>query len=131
MIMSTAHDGTVLVEAILSGDRAALSATLAPEPAFNSPIRRYERRDHVLHLLGLLSTAMPGARVERVWPGPSGAATVISAELDEGRLDGVIEERWDGAGQVREVTLMLRPHSVMMPAIKRMAAALEREPMPA
>jgi hypothetical protein len=55
---------------------------------------------------------------------------VISAMLDEGRLDGVVEELHDRQGRVQEVSLLLRPHAVMMAAIKRMAAALAADPVP-
>jgi hypothetical protein len=47
-----------------------------------------------------------------------------------GRPDGIVEELRDRDGLVRKVSLMLRPHSAMMPTIKRMAAALELNPLP-
>ena len=122
--------GTNLVRAMLTADRHALETELATDVAFNSPIRRYTKRAEVLHLLGLIGAILPGARIERIWSGTDGAATVISAMLDEGRLDGMVEELHDAAGRVREVSLMLRPHSAMMPAIRRMAAALEVNPLP-
>lgn len=122
--------GTDLVAAVLAGDGRALDRSLAAETAFNSPVRRYTHRADVLHLLGLLAEVLPGGRVERTWHGCGGAATVISAELEQGRLDGVVEELHDADGRVREVTLMLRPHSAMMPAIKSMAAVLEAKPLP-
>lgn len=122
--------GTGFVRALLVADRSALEAELADDVAFNSPIRRYTNRGEVLHLLALIGPILPAVRVERTWRGERGAATVISAMLDEGRLDGIVEELHDRDGRVREVSLMLRPHSAMMPAIKRMAAALEVNPLP-
>jgi hypothetical protein len=119
-----------LVRAMLAADRVALELVLADDVAFNSPIRRYPRRADVVHLLSLIGEILPGARVERTWRGRGGAATVISAPVAEGRLDGIVEELLDRGGRVREVSLMLRPHSAMMPTIKRMAAALERSPLP-
>jgi len=129
--MSSEFASTGLVRALLTADWDALEAGLADEVAFNSPIRRYTQRAQVLHLLSLLGPILPGARVERIWRGEGGAATVISAMLDEGRLEGVVEELHNEDGRVREVSLMLRPHSAMMPAIKRMAHALEVNPLPA
>ena len=122
---------TEFVRAVLAAEPQAIDSAVSESAAFNSPIRRYERREDVLHLLRLLGTVLPGAVVERTWPGNGGAATVISAVFDEGELHGMIEELHDRHGRVREATLMLRPHSVMMPAIKRMAAALENDPLPA
>jgi hypothetical protein len=123
--------GTRFVQAVLAADRDAIEAELADEVGFNSPIRRYTRRADVAHLLALIGEILPQARIERSWRDERGAATVIAATLDEGRLDGVVEELHDRDGRVREVTLMLRPHSAMMPAIRRMAAALEVSPLPA
>jgi hypothetical protein len=120
--------GTRLVRALLAADRAGLERRLAGQVRFNSPIRRYERRDEVEHLMGLLGSILPGAQIERSWRGAGGAVTIISAIVDGARLDGMVEELCDGDARVREVTLMLRPHSAMMLAIKRMAAALEQDP---
>jgi hypothetical protein len=122
--------GTELVAAVLTGDSRALDRSLAAETAFNSPIRRYTDRADVLHLLGLLAEVLPDGRVERTWHGREGAATMISAQLEQRRLEGVVEELHDSAGRVREVTLMLRPHSAMMPAIRAMAAVLDAKPLP-
>lgn len=129
-MMNPEPAGTELVRAMLAANRCALESELATDVAFNSPIRRYSARAEVLHLLTHIGSILPGARIERTWRGPDGAATVISVLLAEGRLDGIVEELHDVAGRVREVTLMLRPHSAMMPAINRMAAALEVDPLP-
>jgi hypothetical protein len=122
--------GTRLVRAMLGADRRELEAELSGQVAFNSPVRRYTMRAEVVHLLSLVGAILPGAHVERIWQGKVGAATVISAQLDEARLDGMVEELYDRSGRVREVTLMLRPHSAMMLAIKHMGVALELDPLP-
>jgi hypothetical protein len=121
---------TALVRAVLGADHRALEAELADRVAFNSPIRRYTNRAEVVHLLLLIGPVLTGARVERTWRGDCGAATVISTTVDEARLDGIVEELHDRDGRVREVSLMLRPHSAMILAVKRMAAALEVNPLP-
>jgi hypothetical protein len=120
--------GTDFVRALLASDRALLEARLSDEAVFNSPIRRYDQRAQVVHLLCLIGTVLPGAGVVRTWSGPEGAATVIAADIDGMQLDATVEELHDDAGRVREVTLMLRPHAQMMATIKRMAAAVERKP---
>lgn len=121
---------TELVAALLAGDAPAIERTLADDVAFNSPIRRYTGRADVLHLLGLLAEVLPGSRIERTWSGTGGAATVISAQLEAGRLDGVVEELHDADARVREVTLLLRPHGAMMSAIRTMATVLDDNPLP-
>jgi hypothetical protein len=121
---------TGLVQAMLAGDGGALAGRLADHVAFDSPIRRYTDRGDVVHLLSLIGSILPGMRVERTWQARHGAVTVISAALDEGRLDGMVEELYNRDGRVCQVTLMLRPHSSMMRAISRMAAALDVNPLP-
>jgi hypothetical protein len=121
---------TDLAQAIVTSDRTAIAARLAEGASFNSPIRRYTDRRDVLHLLGLLGSVLGDARVERSWVGAGGAATVIRAGAGDEQLDGVVEELHDADGQVREVTLLLRPHGPMMAAVKRMGAVLEVQPLP-
>src|SRR4051812_46084706 len=109
---------TEFVQALIDSDPVGLDTRLAAEAAFNSPLRRYTDRRDVLHLLSLLGSAMPGARIERSWVGADGAATVIRAGVGDDQLDGVVEQLHDADGRVREVTLLLRPHGPMMAAIK-------------
>ena len=116
--------GTELVRAVLAADRLTVRSELAADAVFNSPIRRYENPADVELLLSLIGAVLPGARIERSWHGTGGAATIISATVDETHLDGLVEELHDHDGRVREVTVMLRPHAAMMLAIKRMSAAL-------
>jgi len=119
-----------LVRAVLSGNPGDIAGQLAGSVAFNSPIRRYADRRDVVHLLSLIRPVLPAARVERTWRGPDGATPVISAVIDEARLEGLLEELQDPGGKVRGVTLMLRPCGAMMSAIERMAAALEANALP-
>jgi hypothetical protein len=119
-----------LVAAIFAGDTTALDCALSDDVVFHSPVRSYPRRDDVLHLLSMVGALLPDARAARRWQGDGGAATFFVSEQAEGTLSGVIEERHDADGRIRELTLMLRPIRVMMPTVKRMGAALEANPLP-
>jgi hypothetical protein len=50
--------------------------------------------------------------------------TFFAAEVEEHPVDGVLVEREDPAGQIAEVTLMLRPLAQLQAAVARMARAL-------
>jgi hypothetical protein len=123
-------DDSVLVRAILACDRTQFDTLLSGDPVFHSPVRSYAKRADVVHLLSMIGALIPNAQVVRTLHRDGGRASVIRSEQDEGVLDAIIEEQLDEDGRVREVTLMLRPVSVMMPMIKRMGAALDADPLP-
>jgi hypothetical protein len=118
------------VRALLAGDGPAIDRVLASDVVFHSPVRSYTRRDDVLHLLSMIGGVLGEARVVRSWVGERGRATVIATEQQEGSLDGIVEERHAADGRISEVTLMLRPISVMRATVGRMGAALEAAPLP-
>jgi hypothetical protein len=45
-------------------------------------------------------------------------------------LDAALIERPEESGKICEISLMLRPVSVLLPTIKRMGVALEADPLP-
>lgn len=112
---------TPLVTALLTRDTALLSAALADDVVFHSPVRDYAGRETVEHLLTLAAGLLEGLEVRSQIAGPGARATFIAA----GELDGVLHERHRG-GRVVELTLMLRPLRPMLDTIKRMGAALEQ-----
>jgi hypothetical protein len=113
---------TPIVTAIAKGDAASLNGLLAEDVTFNSPVRTYTGRDDVVHLLTRIGELRATRRVDA--PGE------IVSFIEMGELNGVLDERYDTGGRVTELTLMLRPLSELLDAVKQMGAALEAEPLP-
>ena len=121
---------TELVQALADGDHAALDSLLADDARFNSPVRSYEDRTDVLHLLTTLAGLFDELRPVREWTGADGAATFVSLRRADQELEGVIEEVHGETGQIAELTLMLRPLGTLLGAVEQMGKALERAPLP-
>ena len=121
---------TELVQALAESDSAALDRLLADEPRFNSPVRSYDDRADVLHLLTTLGGLFDELRPVREWAGAEGAATFVSVRVGDRELDGVIEEIHRDDARTAELTLMLRPLGALLGAVKQMGQALERAPLP-
>jgi SnoaL-like domain len=113
---------TPIVAAIANGDAAALHDLLAEDVTFNSPVRSYTGRDEVVHLLTTIGGLQEELRTTRCVDAPGETVSFIETR----GLDGVLDERYDGDGRVTELTLMLRPLSELLDAVKRMGAALAR-----
>ena len=116
---------TPILAAMSEQDDHALRQLLAEDVRFNSPVRSYTGRDHVIHLLTTIGSLQYELRATRRLDGPQERATFIEMRAGERKLDGVLDERHDEAGRVVELTLMLRPLSELREAVKRMAEALE------
>jgi hypothetical protein len=121
---------TGLVQALTDGDHSALDRLLADDARFNSPVRSYDDRADVLHLLTTLAGLFDELRPVREWTGADGAATFVSVRGGDRELEGVIEEIHADNGRIAEVTLMLRPLGELLGAVEQMGKALERAPLP-
>jgi hypothetical protein len=113
---------TPIVTAIRERDARALNELLAEDVRFNSPVRSYEGRDQVVHLLTTLGGLQTELHATRCVDAPGEIVSFIEMP----GLDGVLDERYDGDGRVTELTLLLRPLSELLDAVKRMGAALAR-----
>jgi hypothetical protein len=121
---------TELVQALAERDGAALDRLLAANARFNSPVRSYDDRADVVHLLTTLSGMFGELSPMREWAGAGGAATFVTVRAGGDELDGVIEELYGDDGRVAEVTLMLRPLGRLLRAVEEMGRALESSPLP-
>jgi len=111
-------------------DHAAIHERLTAGVRFHSPVADYEGRDDVAHLFvtigGVLEALEPTRELEM-----GAERTTFFTGLARGRrFEGVIDEILDPHGKVVEVTLMLRPLSVLRESVKAMATALEASPLP-
>lgn len=113
-----------LVSAISEHDREALSAMVADDVVFNGPVTTYQGRDQVVHLLALIGTVLddftPTREVETV--------TFVKAHLDGEELDGALVEITDDNGRIAEITLLMRPLTMVQTAVRRLARALAEGP---
>jgi hypothetical protein len=97
---------------------------VADDVVFNGPVTTYQGRDQVVHLLALIGTVLddftPTRQVETV--------TFVKAHLDGEELDGALVEITDDNGRIAEITLLMRPLTMVQTAVRRMARALAEGP---
>jgi hypothetical protein len=103
---------------------------LADDVVFNSPVATYYGRDDVVHLLTIVSGIVEDYTVERELSGPAEVASFVSGSIAGAGVDGVIDRRFNDAGEIIELTLMLRPLKALMTGIELMAQALAASPLP-
>jgi hypothetical protein len=111
---------SALLTAIDNSDREGLEAMLAEEVVFHSPVQTYRERQQILRLLVTIGGVIDGVEVTRRLNG----VTFFTAHVEEHPVDGVLVQEADAAGQVTEITLMLRPLAQLQAAVARMARAL-------
>ena len=99
--------------AMANQNRDALRELLAEDVTFNSPVRTYQGREEVIHLLATIGSLEDDLR-------PTRSITFVQF----GELDGVLHESWDDDGHLKELTLTLRPLGQLLKAVDRMGKAL-------
>ena len=112
-----------LLEAIANRDRGALAGLLAEDVVFHSPVQTYRGRDQAIHLLVLIGGVLDATDVTREVDG----VTFFAAYVGEHPVDGVLVERTDQYGHIKEITVMLRPLAALQAAVARMARALAEQ----
>lgn len=120
------NTGPTLVDALGAGDRRALSEMLAEDVAFHSPVRTYQGREQVVHLLVTISSVLSDLRATRRLQDGHETCTFVTARVDENDLDGLLDEIRGEDGRIVQLTLMLRPLKFLLVAVERMGQALGR-----
>jgi len=114
--------------AIESHDIDAAVALMAPDVEFRSPVvfKPYRGRDAVSVLLHAVSTVFEDFRYEREIGAPdaSDTALVFRARVGERQIEGCDFIHTNDAGQIDELTVMVRPLSGAHALADAMAAAL-------
>jgi hypothetical protein len=117
------------VNAVESMDKAAVPDILAEDVVFRSPVvfRPYEGRDAVAAVLteGAMNVFEDFRYTDRFESGDS-AALIFEARVGDRELQGLDLLRFDGAGLVRELTVMVRPMSGLVALGEAMAREFER-----
>ena len=107
-----------------------LRNALADQVAFQSPVRDYDGRADVAHILMTIGAVLDAIEVERELVVDRQLVTIIRAIHGDEPMSGVLIEIYDARGRVEHATLLLRPLSALLNAIAAMRAALERSPLP-
>jgi SnoaL-like domain len=102
------------VEAVERRDAEAVRDALADDIAFRSPVvfRPYQGRDLVATILteGAMKVFEDFGYRDRFESGDA-AALVFAARVSDREVDGLDLLRFDAAGKIRELTVMVRPMS--------------------
>jgi hypothetical protein len=104
-------------------DPAALAAACAPDVVFNSPITstvRFEGRDELAELFQTVLEVYDELRCVEEFGTEEMRMLRLRARIGSQELDEVQVLRLDGWGNVREVTMFVRP----LPGLTALAAAL-------
>ena len=115
--------------AVESGDFAAGMNVFAEDVVFNSPVvyKPYEGRDALAMVLGAVVRVFEDFEyVNHLEPeGGDSAVLHFKARVGERELDGVDILRFNEAGEVSQLTVMVRPMSGMHALAEAMRAQLE------
>jgi hypothetical protein len=111
-------------------DPGRLDAMLAVDVRFHSPIRDYVGHADVGHLFTAIAEVLDGVEAVRDLSAASEHTTFFSGSVEGHPIEGVLDEHFDETGRIVEVTLMLRPLSVLNRAVRAMTTVLEASPLP-
>jgi hypothetical protein len=109
-----------LLGAIRERDREALAAMVADDVVFNGPVTTYQGRDQVVLLLALVGGVLDDLEAT----GEVEIVTFVKGHLDGEDLNGVLIEIRNDDDRITEITLLLRPLTLLQTAVQRMARAL-------
>jgi hypothetical protein len=115
-----------LLGAIVDKDREALEGMLGDEVVFHSPGTTYRGREQVVALLGVAPGVIANLRAVRDPVAITAGETItfISGSVEDNELHGVLIEARDEAGQIAEITMLLRPLSAVQAGVRHLARAL-------
>ena len=115
-------------QAAESKDFSAVDELFAEDVVFRSPVvfKPYEGREAIAFLLAAVVRVFEDFRyVDQIETGDV-AALLFQARIGDRSLDGVDVLRFDGAGRVREMSVMVRPMSGVNALAEAMGRELER-----
>ena len=104
---------------------------LAEDVTFHSPVTDYRGRADVAHLFTIIAGVVTGFSVDRELEGPGGEiVSFVSGRVGDQPVNGVLDRHVNEAGEIVELTLMLRPLRGLMAGIEQMGQALAASPLP-
>jgi SnoaL-like domain len=106
-------------------DFSAATELFAEDVTFRSPVvfKQYEGRDAVLMLLGAVVQVFEDFRYVDQVEGPDSAVLMFETRVGDRELQGVDILRFDDAGKIAEMIVMVRP----MSGVRALAEAMQRQ----
>jgi SnoaL-like domain len=124
---------TAFERAVQARDADAITAALAPDVRFRSPVvfRPYEGREAVSVVLQAVTVVFEEFEyVQRLEAADGSIALIFTAKVGDRELDGLDLLRISDDGLVSELTVMVRPMSGVQALATAMAEQLERMGVP-
>lgn len=123
---SSAEGAAAFRRGIEQGDHAAVLATLAPDVVFHSPIvhKPYVGREAVAPVLAAVAQVFEDFRYVAEYGDGDGHVLRFRTRVGDRELEGVDILTLDGAGLIREFSVMVRPYSAATALREAMAARL-------
>jgi hypothetical protein len=113
-------------KAMLTGDPEIMEAALAPDVTVRSPAvhKPYEGRDTVLRLLGAAHHVLEGLAYTETVESDERTVLFFTAHVGDRDVEGIDALRFDADGRVRELVVMIRPHSALSAVMEAMGRRL-------
>ena len=113
-------------KAMLTGDLDVLAAALAPDVSFWSPAvhKPYEGHAAVMKMLTAAHHVLGGLTYRETVESDERTVLFFTARVGERDVEGIDALRFDAEGRVRELVVMIRPHSALEAVMGAMAQRL-------
>ena len=113
-------------KAMLSGDLDLMAAALAPDVSFWSPAvpKPYEGHSAVMKMLTAAHHVLGGLTYTETVESDERTVLFFTARVGDRDVEGIDALRFDAEGRVRELVVMIRPHSALEAVMGAMAQRL-------
>jgi hypothetical protein len=113
--MPSTGRATQFQKAMLTGDLDLLAAALAPDVSFWSPAvhKPYEGHETVMRMLTAAHHVLGGLAYTETVESDERTVLFFTAQVGDRKVEGIDALRFDAEGRVRELVVMIRPHSAL------------------
>jgi hypothetical protein len=124
--MAPAGRAATFQKAMLTGDPEVLAASLAPDVSFWSPAvhKPYEGHATVMRMLTAAHHVLGGLAYNETVESDGRTVLFFTARVADRDVEGIDALRFDDEGRVRELIVMIRPHSALTAVMEAMARQL-------
>jgi hypothetical protein len=111
---------------MLTGDPDVMAAALASDVRFWSPAvhKPYEGRETVMRMLRAAHHVLGGLAYTETVESDDRTVLFFTARVGDRDVEGIDALRFDDDGPVRELVVMIRPHSALTAVMEAMARQL-------